>query len=818
MSRTVLGAAQIVVGVVSLALVAGCDVDPYCVSCGDDVDAGDAGRTIPDASRGDVVFVPDTGPVDSGLPDGCTEGFEACNDRDDDCDGMVDEGIDITRDVENCGGCGMFCGPPHAFPACIDSTCTLVECDVGWHDLDGDLENGCEYRCTASDTMDALCDLRDNDCDGTVDEDVAFMTDPMNCGTCGRVCSFAHSTASCMGGSCLLGSCETGYYDLDGVATNGCEYMCTPTATTETDALHCNLRDDDCDGMIDEGDPGGGAACGMETGECAAGTTACIGGSVQCSGGVGPTTELCNGLDDDCDGTADEGDPEGGRLCGSRTGTCSQGRERCTSGSLVCMGAVGPVMETCDGLDNDCDGTIDDGNPGGGASCGVDTGACSFGTVMCSAGSLMCVGGVGPAIETCNAMDDDCDGMTDEIFDLTSDPRHCGMCGRVCSFPNATGVCASSTCAIGACDPGFVDLDGMITNGCEYMCSPRGAEVCNGLDDDCDGMTDELLTPPATFCNPNGVCMGTIPTCGGSMGWQCMYPSTYEESETRCDGVDNDCDGSVDEPFPLAGNACTNGALGSCLRMGTYVCNATNDGVLCNAPAPPTPGTETCNGQDDDCDGVVDDGMTPTIIPTVSIPRAGGGTVQMMRYEASRPDATTAAAGTLSTHACGTANRVPWTTVTWTEARDACCALNPSGTCGATGWRLCDAPDWETACEGPAGTCDWSYATMCTASQRTVCNGKEYDCNSATPQDEDCLFTTGSATFPSCRTPWTTASIYDLSGNAREWTNTSRGTAIYELRGGSFNNVEAGRACDFDFTVAEQTFRHPNTGFRCCYY
>jgi formylglycine-generating enzyme required for sulfatase activity len=100
-----------------------------------------------------------------------------------------------------------------------------------------------------------------------------------------------------------------------------------------------------------------------------------------------------------------------------------------------------------------------------------------------------------------------------------------------------------------------------------------------------------------------------------------------------------------------------------------------------------------------------------------------------------------------------------------------------------------------------------------------TCNGEEYDCDSGRAGDQDCLFSTGSTTFPSCRTSWAAAgNVYDMSGNAREWTSTAVGSSIYEVRGGSYASIEAGRACDFDFTVSAASSAAGNTGFRCCYY
>ncbi len=808
-------AARVGVGVSAgfgLMLSGGCDVDPFCLDCEDgsvaDAMVMDAAT---DVGRPDTNVMADTGVDafdggDAGT-DGCL-GAELCNDMDDDCDGNIDEEIDTQTDINNCGGCGVLCAPAGAFGECVDGTCGIAECDVGAHDLNNDPADGCEYRCLATAEDDTLCDLRDNDCDGEVDEDVVFDTDPVNCGSCARVCRFAHvDTPSCTAGECVFDSdgCEDGFHDINGVPDDGCEYTCTPADPADE---VCNGRDDDCDGTVDEGDPGGGAACGSTTGACEQGVNRCVDGAIVCMGGVREATETCNGTDDDCDGSTDEGNPGGGRLCGDSVGTCELGREECVGGALTCVGGVTPVAEVCDGLDNDCDGDIDNGNPGGGAACGDTTGVCEAGMLTCTGGTLSCQGAVGGGLESCNSLDDDCDGSTDESFALATDINNCGMCGRSCSFMNGFAACVAGSCNMTGCESGFVDLDGMPGNGCEYACSFAGTDICNGRDDDCDGTVDEGVSAPSNFCNPNGVCAGTSATCGGAMGWVCNYPATHEDTESRCDALDNDCDGAVDEAFPTLGDVCSNGQ-GVCRRTGVIVCDGAA-ATRCNAPAAGMAGTETCNGLDDDCNGMVDDNIGPSI-PVVTVNRSGGGTVDVMMYEASRPDATAATAGNTSGYACAKPGVLPWVNVTWAEARDACQAIG-------TGWNLCEEADWQTACEGPP-TCDWSYASSCSSSSPTTCNGLEYGLMSS-----PAMSVTGDTggDFSSCYTHYAAGAanrIYDLSGNVKEWTATERGSStVHAIRGGSYNNVEDGRSCAFDFTVGDENFAFVNTGFRCCRY
>ncbi len=236
-------------------------------------------------------------------------------------------------------------------------------------------------------------------------------------------------------------------------------------------------------------------------------------------GECGPApVEVCNGEDDDCDGSTDEG-------VVNSCGECAP-----------------QEVEVCNGADDDCDGLTDEGQLN-------DCGGC---------GAL-------PA-EVCNDEDDDCDGSTDEGV-----RNVCGECG-----PDPVEVCNGED---DDCD-GSVD-EGLL-NACGE-CGPTPNEICNGMDDDCDGAIDE----------------GTLNACGG------CGPVPVE----ICDGVDNDCDGAIDEGLI---NAC-----GQCGPLPAEVCDGidndcdggVDEGLLndCGACGP-TP-VEVCNGTDDDCDGVVDDGL-----------------------------------------------------------------------------------------------------------------------------------------------------------------------------------------------------------------
>jgi hypothetical protein len=144
-----------------------------------------------------------------------------------------------------------------------------------------------------------------------------------------------------------------------------------PDASTGKDAAPdaaclpetCNGADDDCDGRIDEGDPGGGQGCGtVLMGPCQIGRTVCLGGRLDCQPSVQAIPEQCNGVDDDCDGQTDEGDPGGGAPCRTEgRGVCQLGTLACAGNVLACEPTNPPAPETCDGRDEDCDGQTDEG-------------------------------------------------------------------------------------------------------------------------------------------------------------------------------------------------------------------------------------------------------------------------------------------------------------------------------------------------------------------------------------------------------------------------------------------------------------------------
>lgn len=159
----------------------------------------------------------------------------------------------------------------------------------------------------------------------------------------------------------------------------------------------CNGLDDDCDLGVDEGNPGGGAACSTGfLGVCAAGTRNCASGALLCQPLIlpGSQVEVCDGQDNNCNGQNDEGNPGGGVACNTGfPGVCALGATQCANGLLSCVGLVNPGSqpEVCDGLDNNCNGQSDEGNPGGNLACNTGLpGMCANGTTRCTNGAIEC--------------------------------------------------------------------------------------------------------------------------------------------------------------------------------------------------------------------------------------------------------------------------------------------------------------------------------------------------------------------------------------------------------------------------------------------
>ena len=365
---------------------------------------------------------------------------EICDGEDNDCDGIVDEGFQLYCDVANGITTPSLCANPGDACDGIDNNCVLGVTD--------EVVNACGL-CGAPPVE--TCNLSDDDCDGIVDEDGLG-------GGAGSICA-----------------------------------GCTPVGQEA-----CNNADEDCDGLIDEGIT---RECGTDIGVCEAGTETCVAGVFVGCDDVGGGAEICDGLDNDCNGIVDGFVEECSVLPGNNPpydGVCQPGFQTCPVPAMsgngntfgACQGEIGPSTESCDLLDNDCDAATDEDT--GGADC---SSACGVGTTQCVAGMLQCDSMQMPLDdELCNGFDDDCDGIIDEnVPDPV--PNTCDENGTLCM----PGILQ----CIGG---GFVCTGGVAP----------GIEVCDCQDNDCDGQVDE--EPPA-LC----------PTGSSCTNCQCAFPCASGE-------------------------------------------------------------------------------------------------------------------------------------------------------------------------------------------------------------------------------------------------------------------------------------------------
>ncbi len=528
------------------------DADADAVCDDEDCDAGDpavglAPTWFSDADgdgHGDADHPVTTCDQPSGFTtsdDDCDDGDDAvnpsaveiCDSVDNDCDGSVDvRAVDESTWYADSDGDG-YGSAVHSTRACEQPSGYLA-----------DASDCNDHYASINPDATELCDGYDNNCDGSVDG--ADAADPISWYIDNDGDGYGTGAAFAM--AC---SGPSGTADRDDDCDDG-----DPTIHPEADE-HCDSVDNDCDGDVDEDAVDGGwwypDADGDGYGGEASGAQACtqpsatIGTGGDCDDGdatVHPgVSEICDGIDNDCDGDVDEdaedgdiwyadGDGDGYGDATSTTSACSRpaGHVADASDCDDAHGAINPgATELCDGIDNDCDGDVD-----GGA---VDQGTWYA--------------------------DNDGDGFGDPAIPC-----------QACAQPS-DHVANDDDCDDG--DPGT---------------HPRATELCDGVDNDCDGAVDgdavdqgtwyadndgdgfgDPATPSQACEQPSGQVVDATDCDDGD-------PATHPGADELCDDNDNDCDDEVDE---------------DAVDQGTWY--ADNDGDGFGDPATPSQACEQPSGQ-----------------------------------------------------------------------------------------------------------------------------------------------------------------------------------------------------------------------------
>jgi len=302
-----------------------------------------------------------------------------------------------------------------------------------------------------------------------------------------------------------------------------------------------------------------------------------------------PSAEVCDGIDNDCNPATADGsaDPLLGVACdGPDADLCKEGTYSCTGGSLVCSDTTGSTVEICaNGVDDDCNGSIDEGC---GGTCYYDSGAGHY-----RAGN-------------CLYQDSGCN----QQISCSSLPlgSACTLSGECASGNCVDGYCCNSACTgtcqscNGAYNTGGSGTCSFITSGIDPYAECGSGQTCDGSGA-CTAAAECTTGQTRTCSLQLGVCLGSHETCTGNAWPGCNYGFNYEAgTETNCDGLDNDCDGTTDEG--TGGGICDGPDSDLCIddvfvcSAGSLSCSDVGGSIL-----------EACgDGIDNDCDGIVDEG------------------------------------------------------------------------------------------------------------------------------------------------------------------------------------------------------------------
>ena len=551
MTRNLLG--------LSLLLLIGCED-------GKTEETGGANAVV-DPNAGDEdndTYKPSEGDCDDGNPDVNPGAVEICDGLDNNCDGVIDEGTLVVFYADaDADGFGDVGAPMEACEAPDGYVPNADDCDDAQPlSYPGNIE---------------VCDDIDNDCDGVVDNGVGDIY-------------YADGDADAYGdGATATQACS----QPAGMVLDNTDCDDSTNKAFPGNVEVCDTIDNNCDGAVDEGvettyyadidgdtygDPAlTQLACSLPTGY-SADNTDCDDARFETNPGA---TEFCNGYDDNCDGTIDEdtsadastwyadsdvdgfGDPATAVVsCSSPAGYVSDNTD-CDDARFESNPAA---TEFCNGYDDNCDGTVDENSAVDASTWYYDADSDAYGnaavsTVACSApagyvaDNTDCNDGTAAAnpaaTEICDSIDNDCDGTIDEPDAADASTWYADA---------DTDGYGDASVSQPACDqPAGYVADSSDCDDARFETNPGATEFCNGYDDNCDGTIDEdgAVDVATWYEDADGDgygSTGTLDACDLPAGYSGAdgdcddADSAISPAETDvCDGVDNDCDGTVDD-------------------------------------------------------------------------------------------------------------------------------------------------------------------------------------------------------------------------------------------------------------------------------